>query len=71
MATIVDGRTLPFDWYSNPDVLRLEQERIFRSAWQYAGHAGQVAEPGSFFTRDAAASRSSSSATREGSCARS
>ena len=54
MATIVDGRTLPFDWYSNPDVLRLERERIFRSAWQYAGRADQVAEPGSFFTCDAA-----------------
>ena len=54
MATIADGRTLPFDWYSNPDVLRLERERIFRSAWQYAGRADQVAEPGSFFTCDAA-----------------
>jgi phenylpropionate dioxygenase-like ring-hydroxylating dioxygenase large terminal subunit len=53
MATIVDGRTLPFDWYSNPDVLRLERERIFHSAWQYAGRADQVAEPGSFFSCDA------------------
>src|SRR5205823_14997351 len=25
-------------------------ERIFRRAWQYAGHLGQVAEPGSYFT---------------------
>ena len=47
-------RTLPFDWYANPDVLRLERERIFRNAWQYAGRADQVAEPGSFFTSDAA-----------------
>jgi phenylpropionate dioxygenase-like ring-hydroxylating dioxygenase large terminal subunit len=53
VATIADGRTLPFDWYSNPDVLRLERERIFRSAWQYAGRADQVAEPGSFFSCDA------------------
>jgi choline monooxygenase len=53
MATIVDGRTLPYDWYSNPDVLRLERERIFRNAWHYAGRADQVAEPGSFFTCDA------------------
>jgi choline monooxygenase len=30
-------------------VLRLERERIFRRAWQYAGHLGQVAEPGSYF----------------------
>jgi phenylpropionate dioxygenase-like ring-hydroxylating dioxygenase large terminal subunit len=53
MATSTDARTLPFDWYSNPEVLRLERERIFRSAWQYAGRADQVADPGSFFTCDA------------------
>ena len=44
------GATLPFDWYTNAEVLRLEQERIFRRAWQYVGHAGQLAEPASFFT---------------------
>jgi phenylpropionate dioxygenase-like ring-hydroxylating dioxygenase large terminal subunit len=43
-------RTLPWNWYSDPEVLRLEQDRIFRRAWQYAGHTGQVAEPGSFFS---------------------
>jgi choline monooxygenase len=53
MATIADGRTLPFDWYSDPAVLRLERERIFRRSWQYAGRADQIAEPGSFFTADA------------------
>ena len=52
MATIADGRTLPFDWYSDPAVLRLERERIFARAWQYAGRADQVAEPGAFFTCD-------------------
>ena len=52
MATIADGRTIPFDWYSDPAVLRLERERIFRRAWQYAGRADQAAEPGSFFTCD-------------------
>ena len=44
------GYTLPAGWYTDPAVLRLEEERIFRHAWQYAGHAGQVAEPGAFFT---------------------
>jgi len=52
MATMADGRTLPFDWYSDPAVLRLERERIFRRAWQYAGRADQVAGPGAFFTCD-------------------
>src|SRR5437868_7311007 len=41
---------LPWAWYSDPETLRLEQARIFRSSWQYAGHVGQVSEPGSFFT---------------------
>jgi phenylpropionate dioxygenase-like ring-hydroxylating dioxygenase large terminal subunit len=44
------GRTLPASWYSDADVLRLEQERIFRHSWQYAGVVTDVAEPGSFFT---------------------
>jgi phenylpropionate dioxygenase-like ring-hydroxylating dioxygenase large terminal subunit len=45
-------RTIPFDWYSDPAVLRLERERIFRRTWQYAGRADQVQEPGAFFTCD-------------------
>ena len=42
--------TLPWSWYVDPEILRREQERIFRSAWQYAGHMGQLPEPGTFFT---------------------
>jgi phenylpropionate dioxygenase-like ring-hydroxylating dioxygenase large terminal subunit len=41
-------RTLPWSWYADPEVLRHEQERIFLRAWQYVGHAGEVAEPGSY-----------------------
>ncbi len=41
-------RTLPWSWYIDPAVLELEQERIFRRFWQYAGRADEVAEPGSF-----------------------
>lgn len=50
MVTLAGGRTLPYDWYTGPAVLSLEQERVFRRHWQYAGRAGQVAEPGSYFT---------------------
>jgi choline monooxygenase len=53
MTALADGRTLPYDWYSDPAVLRLERERVFRRAWQYAARADQVAEPGSFCTVDA------------------
>jgi choline monooxygenase len=41
--------TLPWSWYSDPDLLRLEQERIYRHAWQYAGPAEHVASPGDYF----------------------
>ena len=43
-------RTLPYSWYSDPELLRLEQQKIFRSAWQYAGHLGELPEPGTYFT---------------------
>ena len=42
--------TLPYAWYSDPETLRREQERIFRSSWQYAGHTGELDGPGSYFT---------------------
>jgi carnitine monooxygenase subunit len=40
-------RTLPYAWYDDPAVLRVEQERIFARSWQYATRADVVAEPGS------------------------
>ena len=49
-AQLEQGLTLPAFWYSDPGVYRLEQDRIFRRAWQYAGDAGLVAEPGQFLT---------------------
>jgi phenylpropionate dioxygenase-like ring-hydroxylating dioxygenase large terminal subunit len=42
-------RTLPWSWYSDPDFARRESARIFARAWQYVGHSGQIAEPGSSF----------------------
>ena len=40
--------TIPYSWYVSPEILRREQERIFRSAWQYVGHTGQLPEGGYF-----------------------
>ena len=40
--------TLPWSWYTDPTVLELELERIFRRSWQYAGHAEELPEAGSF-----------------------
>jgi choline monooxygenase len=41
--------TLPWEWYLSTDVLRAEQERVFRDAWHYAGPAEWVTEPGARF----------------------
>jgi choline monooxygenase len=46
VAVAARTRTLPYDWYVDAAVLRVEQERIFAGTWQYVGHAGQVAEAG-------------------------
>jgi choline monooxygenase len=50
MAAIAATRTVPWSWYSDPAVLAAEHERVFGRFWQYAGHVGEVAEPGSFAT---------------------
>jgi phenylpropionate dioxygenase-like ring-hydroxylating dioxygenase large terminal subunit len=41
-------RTIPWAWYSDPTILALERERIFRHNWQYAGHLGELDGPGSY-----------------------
>jgi len=48
------ARTLPWSWYADPAVLRVEQERIFRRSWQYVGRTDEVAEPASFAATRAA-----------------
>jgi choline monooxygenase len=45
----MDATTLRWDVYVSPDVLRREQERIFRGAWHYAGPLEWAAEPGERF----------------------
>jgi phenylpropionate dioxygenase-like ring-hydroxylating dioxygenase large terminal subunit len=49
-SQLLAGGTLPASWYSAPEILRREHERIFSRSWQYAGPAEHAAEPGSFFT---------------------
>ncbi len=50
MATAAGAPTLPYDWYADPAVLRLEQRQIFARSWQYAARLDQVAEPGQLAT---------------------
>jgi nitrite reductase/ring-hydroxylating ferredoxin subunit len=43
------SETNPWLWYADPQVLRLERERIFRSAWHYVGHVGRLPAAPSYF----------------------
>jgi choline monooxygenase len=43
-------QTLPYSWYTDPDVLRREHELVFRPSWQYVGHRGRLPGPGTYFT---------------------
>ena len=43
------AETLPWSWYSDPDVLRREEQRIFRYAWQYVGHDEMLLRSGDRF----------------------
>jgi choline monooxygenase len=42
--------TLPYSWYSDPEILRREEEQILGPAWQYAGHTGQLGPGAGFFS---------------------
>ncbi|KAL6603243.1 hypothetical protein ACP70R_043604 [Stipagrostis hirtigluma subsp. patula] len=42
--------TPPSGWYTDPDFLRLELDRVFLRGWQAVGHIGQVKNPNDFFT---------------------
>src|SRR5947209_17811910 len=44
------GRTLPAEWYTDPEMLARERERIFATSWNHVGRVGQVAEAGDFLT---------------------
>lgn len=45
--------TLPWSWYSDPDVARLERDRIFRRSWQYAGRVDELTAPSSYLATHA------------------
>ncbi len=42
--------TLAYRYYTDAEVFERERERLFAYTWQYAGHLGELAEPGTYFT---------------------
>jgi phenylpropionate dioxygenase-like ring-hydroxylating dioxygenase large terminal subunit len=48
--TLARGRTLPAEWYTDPERFEREENRIFAANWNYIGRAQQVAKAGDFLT---------------------
>lgn len=47
------GVSLPASWYTDPAILALEGDRIFRRTWQYVGRADLLARLGDYVTGEA------------------
>ncbi len=41
---------LPGRYYTDESIRRRESDTVFAHTWQYAGHVGEIAEPGDYFT---------------------
>ena len=50
LAALVEENRVHRDVYLDPEIFRLEMERIWGRAWVYVGHESQVKEPGQFIT---------------------
>ncbi len=46
------ARAMPPVFYTGAEFSNLEQDRIFRAEWVCVGHAGEVPEPGDYFTTE-------------------
>lgn len=44
--------TIPARWYTDPEFLKSEQERVFGRTWQPVGYLSSVAKPGDYFACD-------------------
>lgn len=44
------SHALAAHYYTDPDIFRQEQQKIFAKTWQYAGHISQLAKAGDYFT---------------------
>jgi choline monooxygenase len=53
-APLAEASTPPSSWYIDSRILELEHRSVFAHAWQMAGRADQVCEPGRYFTGELA-----------------
>lgn len=45
-------RAMPGAFYTDPAVLEIEKDAVFRKEWVCLGHIGEIASPGDYFTTD-------------------
>ena len=43
------GQTLQQEFYSDPEIYKLEMEKIFLKSWLYVGHGSQIPQRGDYF----------------------
>ena len=53
-APLAEAYTIPAPWYLEPEILRLENERVFGGNWIAVGRVDQVKLAGEFFTAELA-----------------
>ena len=54
IAALVRDDAVHRDAYIDPEIFRLEMERVWARAWIYVGHTSQVPDPGDYITADIA-----------------
>jgi phenylpropionate dioxygenase-like ring-hydroxylating dioxygenase large terminal subunit len=47
-AGLARGESLPARWYTDPEIARLEIERLFRKSWSYVGPVSELREVGDY-----------------------
>ena len=50
LAACRPGWSLPGEFYRDPEIYRLDIERVWRTGWLFAGHTCELAKPGNYFT---------------------
>jgi choline monooxygenase len=51
-AALEEAYTIPGSWYTNPEILTLEEDAVFGRTWQMIGRADQLIAPGDYITAE-------------------
>lgn len=54
ISSRVASWTLPRDFYTNPEILKIDLQRAFRPAWLYVGHTSRIPKAGDYFLYEVA-----------------